>query len=248
MRLIKMFSALTALVGLCVSAHAEVVVDFNVNQVTNGTAFGSSFALADLNLAATNYSGAAMKGAYNEVGGNNYRVEVAGGQGASVRTGDGQTASGMWAWKTAATSAFAAGFDTLTADLRLTTANIAPDGVDYRFVVENAGSWFISETVATKPATATSVAISTNALSLDWFDYDPSTVAGVTNFGSTVVSATTFTDMDYIGAYLSVTGLDASKNYGIKDLTATAIPEPATLGLIAAFGSAILFIRRRFIV
>ncbi|MDF7801932.1 PEP-CTERM sorting domain-containing protein [Pontiellaceae bacterium B1224] len=38
------------------------------------------------------------------------------------------------------------------------------------------------------------------------------------------------------------------RNTGLAELTMTAIPEPATLGLIGVFGGGIFFIRRRFLI
>jgi hypothetical protein len=43
-------------------------------------------------------------------------------------------------------------------------------------------------------------------------------------------------------------GSNRSEQGMFDDITMTAIPEPATLGLVAAFGGGILFIRRRFMI
>lgn len=40
----------------------------------------------------------------------------------------------------------------------------------------------------------------------------------------------------------------SSKDTDIQDVGIAAIPEPATLGIVAAFGGAVLFIRRRFLI
>jgi len=41
---------------------------------------------------------------------------------------------------------------------------------------------------------------------------------------------------------------DGADLYRMSELRFTAIPEPATLGLVAAFGGAVMFIRRRFMI
>jgi hypothetical protein len=50
----------------------------------------------------------------------------------------------------------------------------------------------------------------------------------------------------------SIEFINAGGNFSINaldfDVTTTVIPEPATLGLVAAFGGAVLFIRRRFMI
>lgn len=86
------------------------------------------------------------------------------------------------------------------------------------------------------------------------------------NFGDTVSVDQTFSvllngqtdlaDYDYIGVRFivgdnnnNITATNGDLNNGgalIENISLTAIPEPATLGLIASFGGAVLFIRRRF--
>lgn len=56
-----------------------------------------------------------------------------------------------------------------------------------------------------------------------------------------------FFDIDAAGDYtLSGTKRLSTQGLGFSGVTFDSIPEPATLGLIAAFGGGILFIRRRF--
>ena len=47
-----------------------------------------------------------------------------------------------------------------------------------------------------------------------------------------------------VGDFFTVAN-DAGNNYHVESFTADLIPEPATLGLVVAFGGGILFIRRR---
>lgn len=51
---------------------------------------------------------------------------------------------------------------------------------------------------------------------------------------------------DSLAIGFTSTSTDTGRNVGIAAVTLQAVPEPAALGLIAVFGSAILFIRRRF--
>lgn len=56
------------------------------------------------------------------------------------------------------------------------------------------------------------------------------------------------TGYDYLGVFISRNSAGATPMATINDITVTAIPEPATLGLISAFGMGILFVRRRFMI
>lgn len=90
------------------------------------------------------------------------------------------------------------------------------------------------------------------------------------NFSGTIVAADTYVTADFDdpkGTYVNWTrsydslaagtytvwitngrrgGSTRSEQGMFDDITLTAIPEPATLGMVAAFGGGILFIRRRF--
>lgn len=52
------------------------------------------------------------------------------------------------------------------------------------------------------------------------------------------------TDYDYLGVYITRNALGTSPMATVNEITVTAIPEPATLGLIAFMGGGMLFIRR----
>ncbi len=73
---------------------------------------------------------------------------------------------------------------------------------------------------------------------------DPAGGAGVLNGTFTADSATqTF---EIFGSRGSETAVNSSSTCQFNAMQLRAIPEPATLGLVAAFGGAVLFIRRRF--
>ncbi|MDF7825986.1 PEP-CTERM sorting domain-containing protein [Pontiellaceae bacterium B12227] len=74
-------------------------------------------------------------------------------------------------------------------------------------------------------------------------DTDPSELSDAT-IASGYVS---FSGLATTDGTLTITLTDnAYKHAAVSQLSLTAIPEPATLGLVAAFGGAVLFIRRRF--
>jgi hypothetical protein len=70
------------------------------------------------------------------------------------------------------------------------------------------------------------------------------TSGGFYNYNG-ALSNFTFSAVNVTGVALDV-GESIELNYGANTLTATVIPEPAALGMVAAFGAGILFVRRRF--
>ncbi|QBG47010.1 PEP-CTERM sorting domain-containing protein [Verrucomicrobia bacterium S94] len=59
---------------------------------------------------------------------------------------------------------------------------------------------------------------------------------------------TDLSDYDYIGVRFTINSVGDAGNVGatIENISLVAIPEPATMGMIAFFGGAVLFVRRRF--
>lgn len=78
----------------------------------------------------------------------------------------------------------------------------------------------------------------------DWYDYDIA-LSGITG-GNVLADGESVTfRLDMAG------GTGASGHHQYVDniaISGNVIPEPATLGLVAAFGGAVLFIRRRFMI
>lgn len=98
--------------------------------------------------------------------------------------------------------------------------------------------------------------------SIGWANAGASELADIFFYDSSANSVSTLIDQ---GTGSAVTGIDANFTGGIADgdqiivaynsgnwkvgsLTVDVIPEPATLGLIAACGGSLLFIRRRFMI
>ena len=76
-------------------------------------------------------------------------------------------------------------------------------------------------------------------------------VAGLHNFSQTFdMSGYTLSDItqyDYLAVIITRDGTGNPDGVSIDSINVTAIPEPATLGLIAMVGTAILFVRRRLV-
>jgi len=146
-----------------------------------------------------------------------------------------QAATGTYVWKQ---EDFLNGGDTGTISLGTgssITINLAEAGAtDYRAVVNQGGSYYVSQSVASDTADATFDLTATDWATLNTADYSYGTF-----------SALTLDDVQSVGVWF-----DQSRNgltrFRVQDFQLNVIPEPATLGLVAAMGAGILFIRRRF--
>jgi hypothetical protein len=222
---------LIMLTSLASMVQAATVVNFDaVTQVINkGANFSSAFALntASPKVAAdgVNYVGADVYGAMNERAVGIWAVADSGGSGLKVRMNN-STANGvdgLFLFKTDAIE-FAAGNDSLSATShaskiqRLASAQI-------RFVVEDAGQFYISEPNGEYVTGGTEGQVdtfTTNALAIDWFNYDP--VSDATNVAVIGTAATpAFTDIDFIGFALFADGPatgGGGVNFGVRQFTA----------------------------
>jgi hypothetical protein len=93
-----------------------------------------------------------------------------------------------------------------------------------RFVIEEDGQFYISNPVWNYGGGLEGKVfgrIDHNALSMTWYDYDPSTVVGVSTIGS--VAQPTFTGMGFIGFHLHIAGIgeggDGGVNFGVREFT-----------------------------
>ncbi|VGO13211.1 hypothetical protein PDESU_01765 [Pontiella desulfatans] len=73
-----------------------------------------------------------------------------------------------------------------------------------------------------------------------------SVTTGVDGSGGGFASLTGLSTDGSGNLLISLTGVESAAHITIAGMTLQAIPEPGTLGLVAAFGGAVLFIRRRF--
>ncbi|MCF7848330.1 MAG: hypothetical protein K9M45_05720 [Kiritimatiellales bacterium] len=153
-------------------------------------------------------------------------------RGTSIRMNAVDTQSGgadaLALFKTASVS-FETGADILNAtagysqQARLATAEI-------RFVVEDAGSYYISDASTNLPDTYT-----IHALTANWYAYDPTTLVGMADFAGTA-AAPTFQDIGFVGFQWLVRGdinQSGGAEFGVSDFTVTAMAEPAASGFDA---------------
>lgn len=115
-------------------------------------------------------------------------------------------------------------------------ANVGVDGVDPN--TTSAGQFL-------DPTSANGTAGSVSSHNLAF-----STYSGVDTYELAPTQAINFSTDFRVRGYNPPALPGNNDNYYLQgfDITANVIPEPATLGLVAAFGGAVLFIRRRFMI
>jgi hypothetical protein len=120
------------------------------------------------------------------------------------------------------------------------------DTLSFRWFVQTGSSAYVSGVVDTFSGTAVQDYTLADATAIEWFAFDVNA-----NIGSAIgASAGTLalSNVDYAGVFATETWGSGTTNWrGVKvaAFSAEAIPEPATLGMIASFGVGVLFIRRR---
>lgn len=110
-------------------------------------------------------------------------------------------------------------------------------------LLETTAGWYQSTQTA-QASGKTDTVFDANIASLTW--------TGYSRFGVTAGAGTApdTTDIVSVGFYLSDTN-DGSNGFSggfVRNFEVTAIPEPATLGIVASVGIGVLFIRRRFMI
>ena len=149
------------------------------------------------------------------------------------------TVQSMYVWKAA---------DFLVADTDFSGAGSNLDYVrksnntstyEFRFVVQEAGTYYASDDYGNINDHNLDVTTAT------WYEITVGTAAnsGAYSFAGTS-TALTLTDLQSVGFYAAGENVDTFVRIGMSDFNATVIPEPATLGLVAAFGGGLLFVRR----
>jgi hypothetical protein len=115
---------------------------------------------------------------------------------------------------------------------------------EVRFVVQEGGSYYISDSVSSAIDSDVDSTLS-NPESASWFAYDPATDMLAQGASATLA----FIDITAVGVYVEFGSTAAgNQTLAINNFQVDAIPEPATIGLISVFSGAILFIRRRFMI
>ena len=91
----------------------------------------------------------------------------------------------------------------------------------------------------------------TKSASADVFDvtaqsFNVTSNTAYTLWSGAVTNAAMYADTSLFFGMDSQNGLTKGKTFLVENVNVNVIPEPATLGLVAAMGGAVLFIRRRF--
>jgi O-glycosyl hydrolase len=236
-------SILTVL--LVSTTQAATVVDFDalVHVTNNSPNVNTDTALNTTTPIVTadgvNYIGPDVYGAFNRDTMGVWTVGNNPASGLRIRfnTADtGHTADGLFLFKVDGVS-FDASNDTMDASEIMTSQIQRLDSATIRFVVEDAGQFYISAPSAnfvTGGSGNQTDSFSIEALSASWFNYDPSTAAGVSVIGAAASPA--FTDIDFVGFTLfgdSVDAGDASVNFGVREFSVTAnLPAGPATGTI----------------
>jgi hypothetical protein len=246
--------------------QAAVMVDFSSSQVTTADKLASSSGSYGLSTTTpivaagtTGYTGASLYGGFSEnVGTVSSWYLNTGTGGARIRWNNnkganGDNSSALVVFKKdeflngmdSGTVSMDAANDTVTYQFSFAGA-VGPDATDrlsalsMRFVLQDDSGWHVSEAVNYASGFQT-----LEATTLSYYVYDPTT--SITTIGAS--ESASFDDIQFAGFYIDATrGLNVAlgTNAGLRDFSAQAIPEPATLGLFSLFGGALLLIRRRF--
>ena len=232
------------LLGLCTCmSHADVVVNFdaatqvagNSPNVTSDTALNTANPIVTSgNL--TGYTGADVYGAMNERSTGLWTVGASSASGLRVRMNNSANngVDGLFLFATAQVS-FNPANDTLEASSVFTSQIQRVDSAKIRFVFGSGGAFYVSEAspdFVTGGSGNQSDSFSLEALSAQWFAYDPvSSASGVSAIGASVSPA--FVDIDFIGFALFADGnaggaSNSGVNCGVRTFSALAVPSAST--------------------
>ena len=131
---------------------------------------------------------------------------------------------------------------------KITFAQYNANAKSLRAVVKNGNTWYISQTENTTTSSDQKTVL-TDASSALWAVWDPlSSIDSSTLNFSTTVAGSTFKDIQAVGFYshLTRTGAASATIYQVTkmDIGASAIPEPATIGMLGLGALITLLIRR----
>jgi hypothetical protein len=158
-----------------------------------------------------------------------WTVGNSGASGLRVRMNDALNngVDGLFLFKTDGVRFEAGGFDVLIASDIFCNSIGLLDSATIRFVVEDAGQFYISESSPEFVVGGSGYqtdAFSANALEINWFNYDPvSAASNVSVIGTSATPA--FTDIDFIGFTLFADGSSSNSggvNWGVRLFNASA--------------------------
>lgn len=178
-----------------------------------------------------NYNGPDIYGGLDRANQGSWNVGTNGASGMRVRfeaNHAGKLTAGLFLLKPDSPITFSQGRDTLSAPDIFTNKIERLDSATMRFVIEEAGQFYISElspNFASGSQTGYHTAsFSLEAMSANWFSYDPESSAdSISVIGA--AASPTFTDMGFVGFTLFATAAavsDTRVNYGVRDLSITA--------------------------
>lgn len=130
----------------------------------------------------------------------------------------------------------------------MSVAQYNADSKSLRAVVLNGSTWYISQAENVNVSASSQKVVLTDAASALWAVWDPLTSIDASTLDfTTTVAGSTFTDIQAVGFYQHMTKAATGPIYQVTkmDIGVTAIPEPATVGMLG-LGTLVTLAVRRF--
>ncbi|MFP4353640.1 MAG: PEP-CTERM sorting domain-containing protein [Phycisphaerae bacterium] len=227
----KMSIALVCILTVAMgSAAADMVIEFENHGLAHDT---------PLVVGENSYVGGQLEYGYDINGPARWNVEDQEGIYFGSAWGDPGTSEHAMLWSTGGSYTFD-GMDGDDLAIRLNRQGSLSIGDNWRGLIENAGTVYVSATLAANPGLFDELAYTKDDLAATtWSEFNLATASLVSD-GAT----TTLADMDDItGMGLAIS--PSGGNIYVNTFEAYAVPEPASMGLLAVGGLAVLRRRRR---
>ncbi|MFA5688203.1 MAG: PEP-CTERM sorting domain-containing protein [Kiritimatiellales bacterium] len=114
--------------------------------------------------------------------------------------------------------------------------------IDYRFIINQGGIWYVSDTIKDNASASTTITV--DPLDTAW------RVISTTDyfFDANSQDAVVFDDIQAVGLYIDGYRVAADMNVKVTEFKFTAVPEPATVGILGLGGLIAYFMRKKKIV
>lgn len=249
----KKFAVLTILMATAVAAQANVIVSWGpANGIVSGAQAITELTTFDDSGFQSPATGANYNPTGTEVLSPDFYASISTNPLASFRIHDGASFDLLGRWQDS--NASAAGTKSIMLAWDVTSTDTVSEFKAYQFseyggmsnrelrflVQDGAGDWFASQVVQSMPGVG-NTDVTSSAGSLTWVDYTPHT-AGVVTFGS--AASPSLTDVDKVG-YFYKWDTDGTGGIYMTGFEVSAIPEPASLSLMALAGGGLLLVCRR---